>query len=47
MIADGLLTGLFARAVVIIDIDGKVVYTQLVSEIADEPDYAAVLKALN
>ena len=47
MIADGPLTGLFARAVVIIDVNGKVVYMQLVSEIADEPDYAAALKALN
>lgn len=35
---DGPLEGLLARAVVIIK-DGQVAYTQLVDEIADEPDY--------
>ncbi len=43
---DGPLAGLTARAVVVLDENNKVVYTQLVSEIADEPDYAAALKAL-
>jgi thiol peroxidase len=44
---DGPLAGLFARAIVIVDENGKVIYTQLVPEIHDEPDYddaIAVLK---
>ena len=45
-ITDGALEGLCARAVVAIDEAGKVIYTQLVGEIADEPDYEAALKAL-
>ena len=45
-LTDGPLEGLFARAVVVIDTDGRVVYTQLVPEIADEPDYEAALEAL-
>lgn len=43
---EGPLTGLDARAVVIVDEQGKVSYNQLVSEVADEPDYEAALKAL-
>lgn len=43
---DGPLRGLLARAVVIIDKDGKVKYTQLVPEITTEPDYEAALAAL-
>jgi thiol peroxidase len=46
MIQDGPLTGLLSRAIVILDEKGKVIYTQQVKEIADEPDYAAALKAL-
>ncbi len=45
-IADGPLKGLLARAVVIIDEDGTVVYTQLVPEITQEPDYDEALKYL-
>ena len=45
-ITDGPLQGLFARAVVVVDGNGKVVYNQLVSEIADEPDYDTALGAL-
>lgn len=45
--ADGPLAGLLSRAVVVIDADGTVVYTQQVPEIADEPDYDAALAALN
>lgn len=44
-IVDGPLAGLLARAVVVIGADGKVKYTQLVSEVAEEPDYAAALAA--
>jgi len=45
-LADGRLAGLFARAVVVLDEDGKVVHTQLVPEIANEPDYDAAIGAL-
>ena len=45
-LTDGPLKGLFARAVVVIDTDGRVVYNQLVPEIADEPDYEAALEVL-
>ena len=45
-IVDGPLAGLLARAVVIIDAGGKVVYTELVPEIAQEPDYEAALSVL-
>ena len=45
-IVDGPIAGLLARAVILIDEDGKVIYIQLVPEIAQEPDYEAVLVAL-
>lgn len=43
---DGKLEGLCARAVVVIDGDGNVVHSQLVPEIAQEPDYDAALGSL-
>ena len=46
LLVDGPLAGVTARAVVVIDADGRVAYTQLVSEIADEPDYEAALAVL-
>ena len=45
-VKDGPLAGLLARAVVIIDANNQVVYTELGPEIAQEPDYDAALKAL-
>ena len=45
-IVDGPMAGLLARAVVVIGADGNVAYTQLVPEIAEEPDYDAALAAL-
>ncbi len=45
-IADGPLSGLFSRAVVAIDEQGKILYTEQVPEIAQEPDYAKALAAL-
>ena len=45
-ITGGPLRGLTARAVVVFDKDNKVTHSQLVPEIADEPDYAAALAAL-
>lgn len=47
MMADGPLKGLLARAVVIIDAAGKVIYQQLVPEITEEPDYEAAIAALS
>tara|TARA_R110000772_G_C13294986_1_gene438351 strand:- start:1932 stop:2429 length:498 start_codon:yes stop_codon:yes gene_type:complete len=44
---DGPLQGLTARAVVVIDENGQVKYTQLVGEIAEEPDYEAALASLS
>jgi thiol peroxidase len=46
LITDGPLAGITARAVVVLDENDKVVYTQLVPEIGDEPDYDAALAAL-
>jgi thiol peroxidase len=44
LIEDGPLAGITARAVVVIDEHDKVVYTEMVPEIAQEPDYDAALK---
>lgn len=43
---DGALAGLCARSVVVIGADGKVAHTELVPEIAQEPDYDAAIAAL-
>lgn len=43
---DGPLQGLTARAVVVLDEEGTVTYSQLVGEIADEPDYDAAIASL-
>jgi thiol peroxidase len=43
---DGPLAGLTARAVVVLDTDGKVLHAELVNEIANEPNYEAALKVL-
>ncbi|MGV0812903.1 thiol peroxidase [Mycolicibacterium boenickei] len=45
-IADGPMAGLLGRAVVVIGADGNVAYTELVPEIAQEPDYDAALAAV-
>ena len=45
-IADGPLAQLHSRSVVVLDENGKVVYTQQVPEIVDEPNYEEVMKAL-
>jgi len=44
-ITEGPLAGLLARAVVVIGGDGRVTYTELVPEIAQEPNYDAALAA--
>ena len=45
-ITSGPLRGLTARAVVVLDENNKVLHSQLVSEIKDEPNYDAALAAL-
>ena len=42
----GPLKGLTARAVIVLDEDDKVIHSQLVPEIVEEPDYEAALAAL-
>lgn len=44
-LTDGPMAGLLARAVVVIGADGKVAYSELVPEIAQEPNYDAALSA--
>ncbi|MEV7775672.1 thiol peroxidase [Kitasatospora sp. NPDC086791] len=45
-INSGPLAGLTARAVVVLDENDTVLHTELVTEIADEPDYEAALAVL-
>ena len=45
--ADGPLEHLLSRAVVVVDAEGTVVYTEQVPEIGQEPDYDAALAALS
>lgn len=46
-IVDGPLAGLLARAVIILDGNRNVRYVDLVSEITDEPDYAAAIDVIS
>jgi thiol peroxidase len=45
-ITNGPLAHLHSRAVIVLDINGKVTYTEQVSDIVDEPNYEAALKAI-
>lgn len=45
-IVDGPLAGLHSRAVIVLDENGVVKYTELVPEIVDEPNYEAALASL-
>ncbi len=47
LIDDGPLKGITCRALMVLDENNKVVSSELVSEIADEPNYDAALAALN
>lgn len=47
LIQDGPLAGITGRGVVVIDENNKVVHSQLVSEIGDEPDYDAAIDAIS
>ncbi len=44
--ADGPLAGLLARSVIVLDTDGTVIYSEVVPEIKQEPDYDAAEAAL-
>ncbi len=46
LIEDGPLEGLAARAVVVLDQNDKVIYTELVPEISQEPDYEKAMAAM-
>src|SRR5690554_910998 len=46
LMTDGPLKGLLARAVVVVNPEGKVVYTELVPEIAQEPDYHSAINSI-
>ncbi|MFK5973739.1 MAG: thiol peroxidase [Flavobacteriaceae bacterium] len=43
---DGPIQGLLSRSILILDKNGKVVYTEQVSEVVEEPNYKAALEAL-
>lgn len=43
---DSKFEGLLARAIVVVDADGKVAHTELVGDIGTEPDYDAAIAAL-
>ena len=45
-IVDGPLAGLLSRAVVIVDENANIIYTEQVPEITQEPDYETALKIL-
>ena len=45
-IVDGPLAGLLTRAIVVLDQDNRVVYTELVPEITQEPNYDAAINAV-
>ncbi len=46
LIAEGALKGILARAVFVVDKDGKIAYIQLVPEITQEPNYEEVVKKI-
>ena len=46
LLVDGPLSGITARAVVVIDKDKKIAHSELVQEIANEPNYEAALNSL-
>jgi len=46
-IADGAFEGLHSRVVLVLDADHKIIYSEQVPEIGQEPDYEAALGALN
>ena len=47
LITDGPLAGITARAIVVLDEEDTVIHSELISEIADEPDYDTAVKILD
>jgi thiol peroxidase len=45
-IVDGPMKGLLARAVIVVNPEGKIVYEELVPEIAQEPDYNSAINSI-
>lgn len=46
LMKSGILNGLLARAVVIVDADGTILYANLSPDLTEEPDYESALKVL-
>ena len=46
LMTDGPLKGLLARTVIVVDPQGKILYKELVSEIAQEPDYNSAINSI-
>jgi thiol peroxidase len=46
LIVDGPLRGLLARGIVVINPEGRTIYTELVTEITNEPNYQSVVAAI-
>lgn len=46
LMEDGPLKGLLARAVVVVNTEGEVIYTELVPEIAQEPNYESAINSI-
>tara|TARA_B100000953_G_scaffold69404_1_gene55837 strand:+ start:471 stop:986 length:516 start_codon:yes stop_codon:yes gene_type:complete len=47
LITDGPLAGITARAIIVLDEEDTVIHSELISEIADEPDYDTAVKILD
>ena len=46
LLVDGPLSGITARAVIVIDKDNKIIHSELVNEIANEPNYDDALNCI-
>jgi thiol peroxidase len=46
-IADTALAGLTARAVLVLDVNDRIIHAELVDDITHEPNYAAALAAIS
>ena len=46
LIDDGVLEGLTARAIFVVEKDGKIIHKEIVKEVTTEPDYEAIKKAI-
>ncbi|MDZ4150994.1 redoxin family protein, partial [Methylicorpusculum sp.] len=45
-LVDSVLSGLTTRAIIVIDEKDRIVYSELVDELTDEPDYESALAAM-